>query len=184
MSPTLPPVPPGVQVAPHPAPARRSRGGAVVAVVVVLAATVVTGAVAYTAWYDEAGTSAHQVPNSPTPPPASRYTLAEQAAAKARVCKIFDESTSGQEGKGGVRVHGQLNVPIVLRTVGSVVALRNSLTPATPPEVADAARKYIDASLNLTTGAMGSMPTSELNQLNHVANAAADAMSDVCGLER
>lgn len=133
--------------------------------------------------------AAHQESSSPAEPVASpagtesprQYSPAEQAAAKDRLCHIFDESTTDL-GSGAVREHGELNVPLVLRIVDSIVAVRNSLTPATPPEVDAAAKTYIDTSLEVTTAAMGETSTAEVNRLNDIANTATDALSDVCGL--
>ena len=64
----------------------------------------------------------------------------------------------GQEGQGGFRVEGNLNVPMVLRAVNSAAAVQNALVPAVPPDVASAARKYISATLDVTTAAMGNTP--------------------------
>ena len=88
----------------------------------------------------------------------------------------------GQQGQGGVRVNGEANLPLMLRSLNSVVAVQNALTPATPPEVAGAARNYVDAALQLTTAATGTTPLDEVNRLNHTANDATYAFADVCGL--
>jgi hypothetical protein len=73
-------------------------------------------------------------------------------------------------------------MPLTLRTVNSVVAIQNALSPATPPDVAAAAKKYIDANLDLTTAAMGNVSTDEGNRLNDIANSAADALTNACGI--
>ncbi|MBI2692758.1 MAG: hypothetical protein HYX30_00735 [Mycobacterium nebraskense] len=98
---------------------------------------------------------------------------------------MFDVSVRGQEGQGGVRVAGGgVNAPMVLRALNSASAVQNTLVPAVPPDVASAARKYIDTTLDQTTAAMGNMPTSEVNRLTDVRNDAINALVDVCGLSR
>ena len=44
---------------------------------------------------------------------------------------------------------------MVLRAMNSASAVQNALVPAVPPDVASAARKYISATLDTTTAAMG-----------------------------
>ena len=121
---------------------------------------------------------------SPAPPTVEppQFSPADQAAAKQAVCGIFDASTRGEAGQGGVRQNGQPNLLPLLRTVNSVVALQNALVPATPPDVANAARKYIDANLELVTAAAGVAPSDEVNRLNEIANEATYAFADLCGL--
>jgi hypothetical protein len=70
----------------------------------------------------------------------------------------------------------------MIRNMNSVAAVQNALVPATPPEVAAAAKKYIDAALDLTTAAAGSASVDEGNRLNDISNNAIDAFADVCGL--
>lgn len=77
---------------------------------------------------------------------------------------------------------GQLNVPVVLRTLNSVVAVQNALSPATPADVSAAAHKYIDTSLDLATAAMANVSIDEGNRLNDIATTAVFAFADVCGL--
>jgi hypothetical protein len=66
---------------------------------------------------------------------------------------VFDESARGAQGQGGVRVNGEVNVPLVLKGMNSVVAVQNVVTAGTPPDVASAAQKYIDARLDVITAA-------------------------------
>ena len=178
--PAGPPIPP---VAPPPRPPRRGIpwllvGGAVVLLIAAIAATAaITYAVARNT----------NAPNATLPPPAPtsqapQFSTAEQNAAKQQVCEVFDISTKSLKGQGGVRINGEANAPLMLRSLNSVVAVQNALTPATPPEVADAARQYIDANLKLTTAATGTTPIEEVNRLNAVANTATFAFADVCGL--
>ena len=104
--------------------------------------------------------------NAPTatPPPAAptaqvpQFSTAEQDAAKQQLCQVFDVSTRGHEGQGGVRMNGQANLPLVLRSLNTAVAVQNALAPAVPADVAEAARKYVDARLRLTA-AVGSRRT-------------------------
>ncbi|MDV3133294.1 hypothetical protein [Mycobacterium sp. 29Ha] len=125
--------------------------------------------------------------NAPTatPPPAlqaPQFSTAEQNAAKQQVCQVFDISTEGQKGQGGVRINGEANLPLMVRSLNSAVAVQNALTPATPRDVAEAARQYVDANLKLTTAATGTTPIEEVNRLNGLANTATFAFADVCGL--
>lgn len=113
-----------------------------------------------------------------------QFSQAEVSAAKDHLCKVFDLSVRGQEGQGGFRVQGNVNVPIVLRALNSTSALQNALTPAVPSDLAAAARRYIAATLDVTTAAMGNAPTSEVNRLTDVDGDAIDAFLDSCGLPR
>lgn len=121
-------------------------------------------------------------PSSSTTPP--RFSAAEIANAKSNLCQVFEVSVRGQEGQGGLRVEGKVNVPIVLRSVNSAAVVQNALVPAVPADVAAAARTYISTTLDATTAAMGNTPISELNRLNDVSNDATNALLDVCGLPR
>jgi hypothetical protein len=168
--PAVPPVPP-------PRTSRRRFpwlliGGAVVILIAVIAAT---AAVTY------ALTRNTNVSNVTAPP---QFGAADQTTAKQQLCRVFDVSARGQRGQGGVRVNGEVNVQLVLRTVNSVVAVQNALTPAVPQDVGDAARKYIDTSLELTTAATGDTPADELNRLTDVSNEATYSFADACGLRR
>jgi len=150
----------------------------------VVAAIAGTAAVTYTLTRSETTAPPPPTPASPTPTAqAPQYSAEEQAAAKQAVCKVFDDSTRGQQGQGGLRgPNGEINVAMMLRRLNSVVAVQNALKPATPPEVTAAARKYIRTSLDLTTAATGAASTDDGNQLNDIANTAIFAFADVCGL--
>ncbi|WP_459953883.1 hypothetical protein, partial [Mycobacterium avium] len=76
---------------------------------------------------------------SPTP----QFSQAEVSAAKDHLCKVFDLSVRGQEGQGGFRVQGNVNVPIVLRALNSTSALQNALTPAVPSDLAAVASSRV-----------------------------------------
>ena len=106
---------------------------------------------------------------SPSSAPAGpQFSPAEAAAAKDHLCQAFDVSVRGQQGKGGFRVEGNPNVPMLLRALNSASAVQNALVPAVPPDVAAAARKYISSTLDVTTAAMGNTSTSEVNRLTDV----------------
>ena len=121
-------------------------------------------------------------PSAPAPP---QVNPADAAAAKQNLCQTFDVSVRGQEGQGGVRVAGGgINTPLVLRAMNSASTVQNALVPSVPPDVAAAARKYITATLDQTTAAMGNTPTSEVNRLTDVRNDATFALVDACGLPR
>jgi hypothetical protein len=121
-------------------------------------------------------------PNATAPTATPAFSAADQAAAKQQLCHVFDVSVRGKEGQGGVVNNGELNVPLVLRKVNSVLAVQNALTPATPPEVAAAARKYVDTSMELTTAAMSNASIDELTRLTNNGNDATYAFADLCGL--
>ena len=189
----LPPAPPAG--APPLAPPQRAarpphgrRGWVLVLIVVVLAAIASTAAITFAIARNMAPAGRSSTP-SPTlttgapAPPAPQVSPGDAAVAKQSVCHIFDVSVRGREGQGGLRTDtGDVNLPMALRDVNSVVAVQNALTPATPPDVAAAARKYIAATLDHTTAAMGNPSTAEINRLNDIANTAADAFADACGL--
>jgi hypothetical protein len=148
--------------------------------VVVLAAITGTAAVTYAVAHNK--TTGPASAPSPAPTAQPQYSAADQAAAKQQVCQAFEVSARGEQGQGGVRSNGQVNLPLVLRTVNSVVAVQNALSPATPPDVAAAAKKYMQTSLDLTSAAMGNTPIDEVNRLNDIGNTATYAFADVCGL--
>ena len=183
---SLPAAPP---VAPPTASGPSARGrwtriwGAAVVLVCVIAAT---AAITYAVTKGNGATpsASPTIPAPMTAPagPQPQYSPADQAAAKQRLCQVFDVSTRGQQGHGGVRNNGELNVPVVLRGVGSIVGVQAALSPATPPEVASAAKRYIDAEVDLNNAALGNTGIDELKRLNDVANAATDGLADACGL--
>jgi hypothetical protein len=192
-APTMPPAP--IQLSPAgvpgpagfrpPRPRRRLWGWAVLAVILVAGLSAAVGsAVTYVAMRDDHAAPAQTV-SAPPVPAAPHFSAAEADAAKGHLCQVFDVSVRGQEGQGGVRVAGgDVNVPIVLRSINSAAAVQNALVPAVPADVASAARKYISTTLDVTTAAMGSTPTSEVNRLTDVNNDAIYALVDACGLPR
>jgi hypothetical protein len=117
---------------------------------------------------------------SQSPP---QFSSAEVATAKQNLCHVVDLSV-GQKGEGGFRVQGNLNVPVTLKAVNSAVAVQNALVPATPPDTAAAAKKYVSTTLDVTTAAMGNSPTPEVNRLTDISNNAIYALLDACGLPR
>jgi hypothetical protein len=129
--------------------------------------------------------SAQPPAGSPSSAPAGpQFSPAEAAAAKDHLCQVFDVSVRGQEGQGGLRVEGNLNVPVVLRALNSASAVQNALVPAVPRDVAAAAQKYVGTTLDQTTAAMGNAPTNEVNRLTDVRNDAMYTLLDSCGLPR
>lgn len=123
-------------------------------------------------------------PGSPSAPTTPQVSAADASAAKDHLCQVFDVSVRGEQGKGGLRVEGNLNVPVVLRSVNSALAVQTALVPAVPADVGSAARNYIQTTLDVTTAAMGNTPTPEVNRLNDISNDAINALLDVCGLPR
>jgi hypothetical protein len=150
-------------------------------VVLLIAAIAATAAITYAVARNTNAPNA--TPPVPTPTAqAPQFSTAEQNAAKQQLCQVFDVSTRGTMAQGGVRQNGQPNVLPLVRTVNTIVAVQNSLTPAVPVDVAQPARRFIDANLQLTTAAAGPTATDEVNRLNAAANDATYALADVCGL--
>jgi hypothetical protein len=154
-------------------------------VIVVIAAIGVTAAISYAIGQsDSVPSTVTRIATAAPATPTLQFNQADVAAAKQHICQVFDDSTKGQAVEGGFRTNaGTLNVPLAMRAVNSVVAVENALTPATPPDVVAAARKYIDTNLDVTTAALGKNPTDELNRLSDTANDATYAFADACGLE-
>lgn len=184
--PSLPSPVPTPPAAAAPSPGRRRRWPW--AVLALLLTVVISAAVGSVVTYAMTRTN-DAMPASPpgasptTTPP--HFSVAEVTAAKETLCQTFDVSVRGQEGQGGVRVAGgDVNVPIVLRAVNSAAAVQDALGPATPPDVAAAAKKYVRTTLDQTAAAMGNTPTSEVNRLTDVRNDALFALIDLCGLPR
>lgn len=197
--PTPPPTPgpiPPPPAAPFPsgfpqgrAPRRRvSARTAFGLVLAIVLSAVVTATVTVVTMRRDAGVQpggqppAWPAPTSPSPTP--QFSPAASAAAQSHLCQVFDTSVRGQKGQGGLRVEGNWNLPIILRGLNSASAVQNALAPALPAEIADAARKYISATLDQTTAAMSDTPTPEVNRLTDVRNAATDELTDACGLPR
>lgn len=173
--PSLPPAASGIAPNPH----RRWPWAA--AALLAVGVSVGTGsAITYLAMHNSKS-------DAPTrnPPPSTvpQFSSSEVAGAKQHVCHAFELST-GHDSKGGFRVQGQLNVPSTLQSVSSALAVLNALGPADPPEIDAAAHRYIDATLDVTTAAMGGTPTSEVNRLTDISNAALDTLADACGIPR
>jgi hypothetical protein len=165
---------------------RRLWPWAIVGLLLAIVVSAATGSlVTFAAMRNGTGSSAQASAASPTSTQAApQYSSNDAAAAKAHLCQVFDVSVRGQQGKGGMRVEGNLNVPLVLRSVNSALAVQTALVPATPAEVASAARNYVQATLDLTTAAMGNTSTAEGNRLNDISNDAINALLDACGLPR
>lgn len=119
---------------------------------------------------------------APTVPGAPQYSAVEQASAKQNVCQAFDAGERGSAGQGGVVDNGNLNVPVVLRKVNTIVVVQSSLSPATPTDVSDAAKKYLATATALTTAALANAPVDELVQLTKSGNDVMNSFADVCGL--
>jgi hypothetical protein len=190
---TLPPPQAGPQwgVPPHPAsPTRPPRTVKPWAIAVTLLAVAVSAAVAsgttalWLSHEKQAASTSSSAPTTQSATPAPQFSPEQVSAAKDNLCRIFDVSVRGQEGQGGLRVEGNLNVPVVLRSLNSASAVQNALSPAVPPDVAKASRKYITTTLDQTTAAMGNIPASEGNRLTDIRNGAIHELLDVCGLPR
>jgi hypothetical protein len=155
-------------------------------ITVVLSAAVAS-TVTYLATRSDQNATAAAQPSAATPGAAAlpQVNPADAAAAKQNLCQTFDVSVRGQEGQGGLRVQGAVNVPVVLRALNSASSVQNALqNPAVPPDVAAAARKYISTTLDETTAAMGNTPTSEGKRLTDARTDAIYGLLDMCGLPR
>jgi hypothetical protein len=111
-------------------------------------------------------------------------SAADAAAAKDKVCHAADAGQRGIGNDGGVVTNGELNLPVVVRNLNTLVAVENSLSPAVPKNVAAAANKYVDTSTDMTTAALNHAPFDQLLSFTKTANEAVDALLDVCGLPR
>ena len=150
-------------------------------VAVTLGAVAATAVITYNVAHNAA--SAPSTPRAADVAASPQYSADDVAAAKTRICHIFDVSVRGQQSQGGMRLaDGGLNVALAVRSINSAVAVENAVTPATPPNVAAAAKKYVSTTLDLTTAAMGNSSADEGNRLTDLGNKAIDEMQDVCGL--
>jgi hypothetical protein len=195
-APTYPPAPgpvpppgiPGPAGFRSPRPPRRPWGWIVLALLLAVGVAAGVGStVTYVALRNDRAASTPSSPQIASPssgPAAPQFSSAEVDGAKQHLCQAFDVSVRGQEGQGGLRVEGNLNVPVVLRALNSASTVQDELVPAVPPDVASAARKYVTATLDTTTAAMGNPPASEINRLTDIRNDAMYTLLDVCGLPR
>lgn len=108
----------------------------------------------------------------------------DAAAARQRVCEVFDTATKNQMSTGTIYIDGELNMPVVLRSINSAVALENALSPAVPADVAAATRTYITRTLDQTTAATAGEPVETRNQLTTARNDAWYELADLCGIPR
>lgn len=178
--PPLPPFPPG-------RPRRRLLVWLLFSapLLILLSAAVGAGVTYLSMRGDESSPSGgHQTVPSPITSTPLQVNAAESARAKAHLCQVFDLSVRGQQGQGGYRVEGDLNVPVTMRAINSAAAVQNAIVPAVPPDVAAAAHRYVNATLDATTAAMGNTPTPDLNRLTDAEGDAIYALADVCGLPR
>lgn len=148
----------------------------------VLALMAATAAVTYavTVWATtppaadvEPGQAAPAEPNSDP---------AEATAAKDAICEVLLQTTRGSTGRGGVVTDGELNLPKVVRILGSAISVQRATTPALPPEFASLADTYVDRKLQLANAALANEPIDDLVRLNHAGNDATRALADACGL--
>lgn len=153
--------------------------------IIVVFTVIVIAAIAVTAVVTAAivrSSNASQPAAAPATPAIPQFSAAEQAAAKDKLCNTFAAGKRGSAGQGGVILNGQLNVPVVLRILNTVVAVQNSVEPATPSDVTEAAKKFATAESDLTTAALANAPIDNVTELTKTSNGAIDALADVCGL--
>jgi hypothetical protein len=171
--------------APPPPPSRRSGPRLwpiVLAFSVIVVAAVGITALVTAAIVKSSAVAPAQTTAVPTSPASPQYSTAEKVAAKQDVCQVFDASSRAQKGQGGMLISGQPNLPVILRTVTSAVAVQDALAPAVPTDVADAAQKYVRTSLDMVVAGTGDASVDEVNRLTQVSNDATFAMADACGL--
>ncbi|SIN15275.1 Uncharacterised protein [Mycobacteroides abscessus subsp. abscessus] len=167
--------------APAPASAPRRWGLVAVVVAVNVASIAAVAAIAYAAGRDSAQVKSGAPSTVSAGPTVSD---ADVAAAKDKVCHAVDAGQRGSADQGGVVVNGDLNIPFVVRKLNTIVAVQNSLSPAVPSDVSDAAKKYIATATDLTTAALAHAPVDQLVELTKTGNAAVGALFDACGLPR
>lgn len=190
--PPLPPPPGGQSGAasssPSPEPRRKRRWALVVTGVMVVAMLMAaTAAITYAFTRTDAGAPLKGTPSAAESTPTSTvptYSEAEQEKAKQQVCDVFSASVLHQGRKGPlVDENGTPNLPVVVRKLGSVVAVKDALTPVIPHDVTAAARRYIDVQLDLVTATMAYEapdPIDEVARLTTAANDATYALADLC----
>ena len=165
--------------APAPAPAPRRWGLVAVVVAVNVASIAAAAAIAYSVGRDSAPVKS----GAPSTVAASpNVSEADAAAAKDKVCHAVDAGERGAPGQGGVVVNGDLNMPFVVRKLNTIVAVQNSLSPAVPTDVSEAAKKYLATATDLTTAALGHASIDQLTQLTNTGNTALYAVLDTCGI--
>lgn len=153
--------------------------------IIVVFTVIVIAAIGITALVTAAivrSSSASQAPTVSTTPTTPQFSATEQAAAKDKTCRVFDAGQRGNAGQGGFINNGQLNVPVVLRSLNTVVAVQNSITPATPSDLLEAVKKFATAETDLTSAALANLPIDKLNDLTKASNGTIDTLADVCGL--
>lgn len=179
-----PPAPPPGQPAP---PRRRGRGKVLAAAAVVIFLATIASTAAITYALTSRSAEAPAAPAAPEPTATDKPaapTAAETKAAKDTLCSVFDLTTRGVTGTGGVRnSDGEVNTPVVLRALGSVAAVQNAIVPALDDEFSSIARKYVDTNLALSNAAMARRAFGEVADLTRTANAATSALSASCGLK-
>ena len=182
--PTLPP-PPAPRGDEPPAGRRRLSGKALAlaAAVLIVAVVAATAAITYALTSRTADTNpAVAVPEPTTEPaPAAGPTAAQTAAAKEALCTAFGDTVKGTAGRGGVIQDGELNIPLVVRKLGSVVAVQNAITANVPEEFAALAKTYVDTTLRLANAALASESLEYVNDLNNEGNAAIERLFSKCG---
>ena len=179
------PVP--TQAAPPPPPGGQNRRPrlwplALGAALLTVAAIAATAAITYAI----ARSTTEALPAAEPSAPAvigPQYSPDEQEAAKHHLCSVFDASTKGQEGQGGLRIDGNPNTPLLLRKLTGIVAVESDLTKA-PNDIADAVRRYVDANLEQMNAALGDASVDDINTLTASANETSYALADACGLPR
>lgn len=151
---------------------------ALVTAISMVVAVAATAAITYAIAHSSTGTSGSATPVSSDP----TFTAAQAADAKQALCRTFDASTAGGQSQGGVRVNGQPNLPVLLRTLSSTVSIQNVIVPATPKDLTALADRVVSTNLDLMNAALGLADIDEVNRLTDASTAAIYALADECGL--
>jgi hypothetical protein len=165
---------------PTPTPPQRRRWGLVAVLIAVNIGSIAAAAtIAYGIGRDSAPVQA-DLPSTVAASP--KVSASDAAAAKDKVCRAVDAGVRGTAGEGGAVVNGDLNVPFIIRKLNTIVSVSNSLSPAVPSNVSEAAKKFVETATDLTTAALADAPVDQINDLTKSSNDAVDAVLDTCGL--
>jgi hypothetical protein len=161
-------------------PQRRRWGVAAMLVALNIGSIAAAATIAYAIGRDSG--SVKSDPQTTVAASSPDVSASDAAAAKEKVCHAIDAGQRGIGDMGGIVTNGDLNIPVVLRKMNTIMAVNDSLSPAVPADVSDAAKKYVATATDLTTAALAHAPVDQLVDLAKTGNIAVDAFYDACGL--